>query len=96
MSNIQRILLKEDLYVKIYGTFCASQNNRIVNFKGKQNIIRKFVGVEIIDAYANSLHCKGVKTENSIALRSQEPPVSVIVLGYGKKEDNFGVENYQA
>ena len=35
-----------------------TENNRVVNFEGTPDMIGKFVDVEIVDVYANSLRGK--------------------------------------
>ncbi|HGJ5883866.1 tRNA (N6-isopentenyl adenosine(37)-C2)-methylthiotransferase MiaB [Arsenophonus sp.] len=93
LGSIQRILVEGPSRKNIMELSGRAENNRVVNFEGSQNMIGKFVDVEIVDVYANSLRGKVVKTEDSMALRSQESPESVIART--RKEDELGVANYQ-
>ncbi|SPP30928.1 tRNA-2-methylthio-N(6)-dimethylallyladenosine synthase [Arsenophonus endosymbiont of Aleurodicus floccissimus] len=78
LGSIQRILVEGPSRKNITELSGRAENNRVVNFEGSQNMIGKFVDVEIVDVYANSLRGKVVKTEDSMALRSHESPESVI------------------
>ena len=64
-----------------------------MNFKGPRESIGKFVDVEIVDVYANSLRGKVVRTEDQMDLRIHESPESVIART--RKEDELGVGVYQ-
>uniref|UniRef100_A0A3B0M263 tRNA-2-methylthio-N(6)-dimethylallyladenosine synthase n=1 Tax=Arsenophonus endosymbiont of Trialeurodes vaporariorum TaxID=235567 RepID=A0A3B0M263_9GAMM len=92
LGSIQLILVEGPSRKNIMELSGRAENNRVVNFEGSQNMIGKFVDVEIVDVHANSLRGKVVKTENSMALRSQESPESVIARTL--KEDELGVANY--
>lgn len=70
-----------------------TESNRVVNFEGSPDMIGKFVDVEIVDVYANSLRGKVIRTEDQMGLRVHESPASVIART--RKEDELGVGSYQ-
>ncbi|MFS1537872.1 MAG: tRNA (N6-isopentenyl adenosine(37)-C2)-methylthiotransferase MiaB [Candidatus Phlomobacter fragariae] len=74
LGSIQRILVEGPSRKNIMELSGRAENNRVVNLEGTQDMIGKFVDVEIVDVYANSLRGKVVKTEDSMALRSQKSP----------------------
>lgn len=70
-----------------------TENNRVVNFEGTPEMIGKFVDVEIVDVYTNSLRGVLVRTEEEMGLRVAESPASVIART--RKENELGVGTYQ-
>ena len=86
LGTVQRILVE--------GT---SRKNimelRVVNFEGTPDLVGKFVDVEIVDVYTNSLRGKIVRTEAEMGLRIAESPESVIART--RKENDLGVGIYQ-
>ncbi|HBY5915877.1 TPA: TRAM domain-containing protein, partial [Klebsiella pneumoniae] len=66
---------------------------RVVNFEGTPDLVGKFVDVEIVDVYTNSLRGKIVRTEAEMGLRIAESPESVIART--RKENDLGVGIYQ-
>ena len=70
-----------------------TENNRVVNFEGTPDMVGKFVDVEIVDVYTNSLRGKIVRTEDEMGLRVVESPESVIART--RKENDLGVGIYQ-
>jgi tRNA-2-methylthio-N6-dimethylallyladenosine synthase len=56
-------------------------------------MIGKFVDVEIVDVYTNSLRGVVVRTEEQMALRAAETPASVIART--RKENELGVGTFQ-
>ncbi|UMX83129.1 TRAM domain-containing protein [Klebsiella pneumoniae] len=50
----------------------------VVNFEGTPDLVGKFVDVEIVDVYTNSLRGQIVRTEAEMGLRIAESPESVI------------------
>ncbi len=70
-----------------------TENNRVVNFEGTPDLVGKFVDVEIVDVYTNSLRGKIVRTEAEMGLRIAESPESVIART--RKENDLGVGIYQ-
>ena len=67
--------------------------NRVVNFEGTPDMVGKFVDVEIVDVFPNSLRGKVVRTEDEMGLRIVESPESVIART--RKENELGVGFYQ-
>ncbi|MCS5967487.1 TRAM domain-containing protein [Klebsiella variicola subsp. variicola] len=65
----------------------------MVNFEGTPDMVGKFVDVEIVDVYTNSLRGKIVRTEAEMGLRIAESPESVIART--RKENDLGVGIYQ-
>ncbi len=65
----------------------------MVNFEGTPDLVGKFVDVEIVDVYTNSLRGKIVRTEAEMGLRIAESPESVIART--RKENDLGVGIYQ-
>ena len=70
-----------------------TENNRVVNFEGTPDLVGKFVDVEIVAVYTNSLRGKIVRTEAEMGLRIAESPESVIART--RKENDLGVGIYQ-
>ena len=70
-----------------------TETNRVVNFEGSPEMIGKFVDVEIVDVYTNSLRGKVVRTEDEMGLRIVESPASVIART--RKENEIGVGTFQ-
>ncbi|WP_139031257.1 TRAM domain-containing protein, partial [Klebsiella pneumoniae] len=62
-------------------------------FEGTPDLVGKFVDVEIVDVYTNSLRGKIVRTEAEMGLRIAESPESVIART--RKENDLGVGIYQ-
>lgn len=55
LGTVQEILVEGISRKNIGDLYGRTENNRIVNFKSFQNLIGKFIKVEIIDIYKNSL-----------------------------------------
>ncbi len=66
LGTFQRILVEKPSRKNIMELSGRTENNRVVNFKGTQNMIGNFVNVKIIDVYTNSLRGKIVKNEDEI------------------------------
>ncbi|WP_159566523.1 tRNA (N6-isopentenyl adenosine(37)-C2)-methylthiotransferase MiaB [Budvicia diplopodorum] len=92
-GSVQRILVDGTSRKSIMELSGRTENNRIVNFEGSPNMIGKFVDVEIVDVYSNSLRGKLVRTEEEMNLRVQESPEAIIART--RKEDALGVGQYQ-
>lgn len=92
-GTVQRILVEGTSRKNIMELSGRTENNRVVNFEGTPDMIGKFVDVEIVDIYPNSLRGKVVLTEDDMALRLHETPASVIART--RKEDELGVGIYQ-
>jgi len=56
-------------------------------------MIGKFVDVDIVDVYPNSLRGIVVRTEDQMGLRVNESPASV--MARTRKENDIGVGSYQ-
>lgn len=92
-GSIQRILVEGTSRKSIMELSGRTENNRIVNFEGSPDMVGKFVDVEIVDVYPNSLRGKLVRTEEEMNLRIQESPKAIIARA--RKEDELGVRQYQ-
>lgn len=92
-GTVQRILVEGTSRKNIMELSGRTENNRVVNFEGTPDMIGKFVDVEIVDVYPNSLRGKVVLTEDEMALRLHESPASVIART--RKEDELGVGIFQ-
>lgn len=93
LNSVQRILVEGPSRKNVMELSGRTENNRVVNFEGTPDMIGKFVDVEIVDVYANSLRGKVVRTEDQMDLRTHESPESVIART--RKEDELGVGVYQ-
>lgn len=92
-GSIQRILVEGTSRKDIMELSGRTENNRVVNFEGSPDMIGKFVDVEIVDVYPNSLRGKLIRTEEQMELRVAQSPESVIART--RKEDEIGVARYQ-
>jgi tRNA-2-methylthio-N6-dimethylallyladenosine synthase len=93
LGTVQRILVEGTSRKSIMELTGRTECNRVVNFEGTPDMIGKFVDVEIVDVYANSLRGVVVRTEDQMALRLHESPQSVIART--RKENEIGVGLYQ-
>ncbi|MEQ5209154.1 TRAM domain-containing protein, partial [Proteus sp. fly-1067] len=93
LGTVQRILVEGPSRKNVMELSGRTENNRVVNFEGSPDMIGKFVDVEIVDVYANSLRGKVIRTEDQMGLRVNESPASVIART--RKEDELGVGRYQ-
>ena len=93
LGTVQRILVEGTSRKSIMELTGRTDNNRVVNFEGTPDMIGKFVDVEIMDVYTNSLRGKLVRTEEEMGLRIVESPESVIART--RKESDLGVGIYQ-
>ncbi len=78
LGTVQRILVEGTSRKNIMELSGRTENNRVVNFEGTPDLVGKFVDVEIVDVYTNSLRGKIVRTEAEMGLRIAESPESVI------------------
>lgn len=92
-GTIQRILVEGISRKSMMELAGRTENNRVVNFEGTPDMIGKFVDVEIVDVYPNSLRGVVVRTEDQMGLRVSESPASVIART--RKENELGVGTYQ-
>lgn len=93
LGTVQRILVEGTSRKNIMELSGRTENNRVVNFEGTPDMIGKFVDVEIVDVYTNSLRGKVIRTEDQMGLRVHESPESVIART--RKEDELGVGSFQ-
>ncbi|HHR5847108.1 TPA: tRNA (N6-isopentenyl adenosine(37)-C2)-methylthiotransferase MiaB [Providencia alcalifaciens] len=93
LGTVQRILVEGTSRKNVMELSGRTENNRVVNFEGTPDMIGKFVDVEIVDVYTNSLRGKVIRTEDQMDLRVHETPASVIART--RKEDELGVGNFQ-
>lgn len=78
LGTTQRILVEGTSRKSLMELSGRTENNRVVNFEGTPDMVGKFVDVEIVDVYTNSLRGKIVRTEDEMGLRVVESPESVI------------------
>ena len=93
VGTVQRILVEGTSRKSIMELTGRTENNRVVNFEGTPDMIGKFVDVEIVDVYANSLRGVVVLTEAQMDMRTHESPSAVIART--RKENALGVGLYQ-
>jgi len=93
LGTVQRILVEGTSRKSIMELTGRTECNRVVNFEGTPDMIGKFVDVEIVDVYTNSLRGVVVRTEEQMALRLHESPQSVIART--RKENEIGVGIHQ-
>ena len=93
LGTVQRILVEGTSRKSLMELSGRTENNRVVNFEGTPDMVGKFVDVEIVDVYTNSLRGKLVRTEDEMGLRIVESPESVIART--RKESEAGVGIYQ-
>ena len=93
IGTTQRILVEGTSRKSIMELSGRTENNRVVNFEGRPEMIGKFVDVEITDVWTNSLRGKVVRTEDEMGLRIAQSPESVIART--RKENDIGVGLYQ-
>jgi len=93
LGTVQRILVEGTSRKNVMELSGRTETNRVVNFEGSPEMIGKFVDVEIVDVYTNSLRGKVVRTEDEMGLRIVESPASVIART--RKENDIGVGTFQ-
>ncbi|WP_437612284.1 tRNA (N6-isopentenyl adenosine(37)-C2)-methylthiotransferase MiaB [Erwinia sp. V71] len=93
LGTVQRILVEGTSRKNVMELSGRTENNRVVNFEGTPEMIGKFVDVEIVDVYTNSLRGILVRTEEQMGLRVVESPASVIART--RKENELGVGTFQ-
>ncbi|MGL4726252.1 MAG: tRNA (N6-isopentenyl adenosine(37)-C2)-methylthiotransferase MiaB [Scandinavium sp.] len=93
IGTTQRILVEGTSRKSIMELTGRTENNRVVNFEGTPDMVGKFVDVEIVDVYTNSLRGKVVRTEAEMGLRVAESPESV--MARTRKENDLGVGIFQ-
>ncbi|MBN1085076.1 tRNA (N6-isopentenyl adenosine(37)-C2)-methylthiotransferase MiaB [Erwinia aphidicola] len=93
LGTVQRILVEGTSRKNVMELSGRTECNRVVNFEGTPEHIGKFVDVEIVDVYANSLRGVLVRAEDQMDLRTLESPASVIART--RKENELGVGTFQ-
>ena len=93
LGTVQRILVEGTSRKNVMELSGRTECNRVVNFEGTPEHIGKFVDVEIVDVYANSLRGVLVRAEDQMELRTLESPASVIART--RKENELGVGTFQ-
>lgn len=93
LGTVQRILVEGTSRKNVMELSGRTENNRVVNFEGTPEMIGKFVDVEIVDVYTNSLRGKVIRTEDQMDLRVMQTPASVIART--RKENELGVGTFQ-
>ncbi|GBU11656.1 tRNA-i(6)A37 methylthiotransferase [Enterobacterales bacterium] len=93
LGTVQRILVEGTSRKSVMELTGRTECNRVVNFEGTPDMIGKFVDVEIVDVYTNSLRGVMIRTEEQMAMRLHESPESVIART--RKENDIGVGIYQ-
>lgn len=93
LGTVQRILVEGTSRKSVMELTGRTECNRVVNFEGTPDMIGKFVDVDIVDVYTNSLRGVLVRTEEQMAMRLHESPESVIART--RKENDIGVGIYQ-
>ena len=93
VGTVQRILVEGISRKNVMEVSGRTENNRVVNFEGSPEMIGRYVDVEIVDVYTNSLRGKLVRTEEEMGLRMAESPASVIART--RKENEIGVSPFQ-
>lgn len=92
LGTVQRVLVEGPSKKDVMELTGRTENNRIVNFAGTPDMIGKFVDIEITDVWTNSLRGNVVRTEDDMALRTQQSPQHIIQRT--RKEDELGVGHY--
>ena len=90
-GTVQRVLVEGTSRKNIMELSGRTENNRVVNFEGHPEMIGKFVDVEIVDVYPNSLRGRVVRTEKDMGLRVTESPASVIARTRKENESGVGI-----
>ena len=93
LDNDDTLISLENCMAILLEIFQANVYNVGSKFEGTPDLVGKFVDVEIVDVYTNSLRGKIVRTEAEMGLRIAESPESVIART--RKENDLGVGIYQ-
>ncbi len=91
MGTVQRVLVEGTSRKNLMELSGRTENNRVVNFEGTPDMIGKFVDVEIVDVYPNSLRGVVTLTEKDMELRITESPASVIARTRKENESGVGI-----
>ncbi|MGS0727483.1 TRAM domain-containing protein, partial [Shewanella sp. 0m-11] len=93
VGTVQRILVEGPSVKNPMELRGRTENSRVVNFEGMHKHIGKFVDVEIVDVYTNSLRGVFIRGEDEMDLRRDLRP-SDITAKY-KQDDDLGVTQFK-
>ena len=94
MVGTEQRILVEGPSRKDAGELCGrTENNRVVNFVGSDDMIGEFVDVKIVDVFANSLRGEVIRREADMGLRVSVNPQSIIQK-QANQPDTLGVGQY--
>ncbi|RAP69641.1 TRAM domain protein [Candidatus Erwinia dacicola] len=95
LSTVQRILVEGTSRKNVMELSGRTECNSVVNFEGTPQHIGKFVDVELVDIYADSLRSVLVRAEDQMDLRTLDSPVSAVsVIARTRKENQLGVGTF--
>ncbi|MGQ8365643.1 tRNA (N6-isopentenyl adenosine(37)-C2)-methylthiotransferase MiaB [Glaciecola sp. 1036] len=78
LGTVQRILVEGPSKKDQDELTGRTENNRVVNFKGTEDMIGEFVDVEIVNVFTNSLRGEVVRREKDMGLRVARSPASIL------------------
>lgn len=94
LGTVQRVLVtgpsKKDL-MELSG---RTENNRVVNFVGRPEMIGQFVDVTITSVFANSLRGEVLRTEAEMGLRVDTAPQAILARQARHQPDELGVSTF--
>ncbi|WP_392552522.1 tRNA (N6-isopentenyl adenosine(37)-C2)-methylthiotransferase MiaB [Orbus wheelerorum] len=93
LGTVQRVLVEGPSKKDLMELTGRTENNRIVNFEGRADMIGKFVDIEITDSYTNSLRGNVIRTEDEMDLRIDSSPE--LIIAKKQQEDDLGVKIYK-
>lgn len=93
VGTVQRILVEGPSKKNIMELTGRTENNRVVNFEGSHDHIGKFVDVEIVDVFPNSIRGVFVQGEDDMGLRSDVKPSDILARATNQP-DELGVAKY--
>jgi len=93
VGTTQRILVEGPSKKNIMELTGRTENNRVVNFEGSHDHIGKFVDVDIIDVFPNSIRGVFIRAEDEMGLRSDTKP-SEILARATNQPDELGVAKF--
>ncbi|OZT86228.1 tRNA (N6-isopentenyl adenosine(37)-C2)-methylthiotransferase MiaB [Vibrio sp. 03_296] len=92
LGTEQRVLVEGPSKKNLMELRARTENNRVVNFEGRADLIGQFVDVKITDVFANSLRGEIVRTEKDMDLRSVISPTQM--MAKTRREDELGVATF--
>lgn len=92
LGTVQRVLVEGTPRKSLMEPSGRTGDNRVVSFEGMPDMVGKFVDVEIVDVYTNSLRGKTARTETEMGLCIAELSESVTARTH--KENDLGVGTY--